>query len=394
MAARASRCFVAAFLLRLRRAGPASRRSISGRAALFYRPGEGSSWRTGRRSASLHAACPISSALVIAVGDRRAGAWPARGAPCWARRRARRLSAAGAGARAGARRQHPVQGSLGPRAAGADHGIRRRQAVHPGLRAERPVPTQLLLPGGRSGDRVLPGRGRGSWRAPRRRRRARRAARSALGSRRSASSASPKAGISSRTWSLRGFLVFATTWLLYRWIVRRATGSRRSARARAPSRRRAAALLRCWPRHRGCGDAGVYRLARPAARRAFPRRRDRDRRSVFRFITSSASRPAISSSPRSLALGVRALAARRTPESGAAQLSGAARAARRLRLRRGRGAGLVGDILKPVFGRARPKLWLRRRHLRLHLAWRPRGLLVVPLGPRHHHRRARRRAGA
>jgi len=151
-----------------------------------------------------------------------------------------------------------------------------------------------------------------------------------------------------------GFLVFALTWLLHRWIVvadgLSALG--RCARYPPPAMKRFLLLLAL---DAGAVAASYAWLDRPLAR-AFARL-DPGIDAVFRFITLFGVSTGYLVIAAILILGFARAAQRETDPAHKLRIA-------RYAWRAGfvfvtvAGAGLVGDILKPVFGRARPRLFL------------------------------------
>ena len=151
-----------------------------------------------------------------------------------------------------------------------------------------------------------------------------------------------------------GFLTIATTWLLHRWIVDDdgLAALARALRHPPPQLRRFLVLLVL---DAAAVAASYAWLDRPAAQ-SFAHIAPRTD-AVFRFITQFGVSTDYLVIAALLALGY-ALAARRTIDRARKErhVRHAWRAA--FLFATIAGAGLVGDILKPVFGRARPRLFL------------------------------------
>ena len=262
---------------------------------------------------------------------------------------ARRLPPAGAGARPRPHRQHRPQGPLGPRPAGAGHGIRRHpQTSRPAFVPADQCDRNCSFPAGHPaiGFYLVSFAFLGRAAAARRRGRS-----PAIVARRGARprAASRKAGISCPTSCSRACSSMRRAGCSSR--DHRAATRSRALAAGAPaarSRWRFARLTRrlrrvvCLDRLRSTG-----RLAQ-----LFPRTSDRRCTHSSRFITDSASAMAVSSSP----LCVPRLPHRRRLAR-FARARGLLRSAYRCALHLPVAVpGLVADILKPIFGRARPKL--------------------------------------
>lgn len=153
-----------------------------------------------------------------------------------------------------------------------------------------------------------------------------------------------------------GFLVFATTWLLYRWIVVAdgLTALGRQLVSPAPALQRFVVLTALT-----CGTilASIAWIDRPLA--DYFRTIGPGLATVFRVITSFGVSTFYLIAAALLAAGL-ALLSRRTREIERRHrlVLGAQRAA--FVFVTVAGAGLIGDVLKPVFGRARPTLWLHQ----------------------------------
>ena len=140
-----------------------------------------------------------------------------------------------------------------------------------------------------------------------------------------------------------GFLVFGTTWLLHRWVIAAdgLAALARWARDPPPALRR---FLLLFALDAAAVVASCAWLDRPLAR-AFARL-DPGTDAAFRFITGFGVSTGYLVIAAVLALGF-ALAGRRRAAWRATFVFVTVA-----------GAGLAGDILKPVFGRARPRLYL------------------------------------
>ena len=238
-----------------------------------------------------------------------------------------------------------LQGPLGPRPAGPDDRIRRRPSASPrpscrAISASATAPSRPAIR--RSGSISSPSRFlvRGA------RRRAAKGAAIALGAVIGLARIAQGGHFLSDV-VFSGFLVFGVSWLLYRALLR----DDRLARRLSASGRRGASRCRRW-RCCWCCCCRWRSLDRPLAR--FFHDSDPTLRAVFRFITQFGLSKAISSWRADLRhlSPCRLCRARPAPGGGAGAL-GAARAFVFVAVA---GAGLVGDILKLVFGRARPKL--------------------------------------
>lgn len=151
-----------------------------------------------------------------------------------------------------------------------------------------------------------------------------------------------------------GFLVFATTWLLHRWIVVEDGVCALAASLRQPPQALRRFLL-LFAASAAAAAACFAWIDRPLARRFAGL--DGITAAVFRFITEFGVSTPYLVVAALLAIGFGAAAAR---AGDAAHRRARSRVAWRSAFVFAAvgGTGLVGDILKPVFGRARPKLYI------------------------------------
>lgn len=152
-----------------------------------------------------------------------------------------------------------------------------------------------------------------------------------------------------------GFLVFATSWLLHRWIVvdDGLAVLLRRLRSPSPALRRFLALAIVTALAIGASIAWVDRPLAAYLRGIAPATER-----VFRVITAFGVSTGYLVIAALAALGCGIAASRSADAARMRRLNGHAWRAVFVFVTVG-GAGLAGDILKPVFGRARPSLWLR-----------------------------------